>query len=388
LALPAVDFLAAVTEGRPPQIGSDVIVVGGGNTAMDAARTAVRLGAKAVKVFYRRSRKEMPCLMEEVEAAEAEGVHIELLVAPVRLNREGTKLRLTCQRMELGPPDESGRRRPVAVAGSDFTVEATCVIAAIGQTVELPAAAAPGVGLSKWGIAVNPQTLATNLKGVFAGGDAVTGPDVAIRAVAAGKLAAVSIDQYLSGRGVIGAPEPVNVMMGRLGEEELAILFRQIDARPRARMPELPLSERRSTFKEVDLGLPDDAALSESGRCLGCGCWKATSCRLREYASEYHTDVRRFAGQRRHFNRDASHPEIVYESGKCIVCGVCVQVAAAAGEEFGLTIVERGFETVVAVPFGQTMAEGLKKSARRAAELCPTGAIALKGQGCGACGLH
>ena len=124
LALPAVDFLAQVTDGQPPAIGREVIVVGGGNTAMDAARTAIRLGANSVKVFYRRTRQEMPCLMEEVEAAEAEGVHLELLVAPVRLERNADRLRLTCQRMELGLPDESGRRRPVAVAGSDFTVEA------------------------------------------------------------------------------------------------------------------------------------------------------------------------------------------------------------------------------------------------------------------------
>ncbi len=386
LARPAVDFLAQVSEGLRPEIGESVIVVGGGNTAMDAARTAVRLGATSVKILYRRSRTEMPCLMEEVEAAEAEGVQVDLLVAPVRLERADNGLRLTCQRMALGPPDESGRRRPVAVSGSDFTVAASSVISAIGQTVEMNSGDVPGLQLSQWGIAVNPQTLATNLDGVFAGGDGVTGPDVAIRAVAAGKLAAVSIDQYLSGRPILGAPEPVNVMMGRLDEAELAILFRQIEMKPRARMPERPAAERRLNFEEVDLGLPDETAARESGRCLGCGCWKATACQLREYASEYHADPRRFAGPKRRFNRDVSHAEIVYEAGKCIVCGVCVQVAAAAGEELGLTIVDRGFETVVAVPFGRTIAEGLKQSARRAAEACPTGALALRGQGCGGCG--
>ena len=137
LATPALEFLEKLTDGPPPIVGSDVVVVGGGNTAMDACRCAVRLGAKSVRVLYRRTRREMPCLMEEVEAAEAEGVQIEFLVAPVRLERKAGKLGLTCQRMELGPPDESGRARPVPIPGSEFEVQATCVIAAIGQSVDL-----------------------------------------------------------------------------------------------------------------------------------------------------------------------------------------------------------------------------------------------------------
>ena len=136
LATPALDFLEKLADGPQPTVGSEVVVVGGGNTAMDACRSAVRLGAKSVRVLYRRTRREMPCLMEEVEAAEAEGVKIEFLVAPVRLERKAEKLILTCQRMELGPPDASGRPRPVPVAGSEFEVQATCVIAAIGQSVD------------------------------------------------------------------------------------------------------------------------------------------------------------------------------------------------------------------------------------------------------------
>ena len=226
LATPALEFLEKLTDGPTPAVGSDVIIVGGGNTAMDASRCAVRLGAKSVRVLYRRTRREMPCLMEEVEAAEAEGVQIEFLVAPVRLERKAGKLSLTCQRMELGPPDESGRARPVPIPGSEFEVQATCVIAAIGQSVDLNTLDAAQLTLSKWGIAADPKTLATNLPGVFAGGDAVTGPDLAVRAVAAGKLAAASIDQYLSGKKVIGAPESVNVLMGKLSEEELAVFLR------------------------------------------------------------------------------------------------------------------------------------------------------------------
>jgi formate dehydrogenase major subunit len=387
LATPALEFLEKLTDGPPPAVGSDVVVVGGGNTAMDACRCAVRLGAKSVRVLYRRTRREMPCLMEEVEAAEAESVKIEFLVAPVRLERKAGKLSLTCQRMELGPPDESGRARPVPVPGSEFEVLATCVIAAIGQSVDLQPLNSAQLTLSKWGIAADPRTLATNLPGVFAGGDAVTGPDLAVRAVAAGKLAAASIDQYLTGKKVIGAPESVNAVLGKLSEEELAIFLRGIEQVPRAPMPHLPMEKRRTTFEEVELGFSPEAATRESRRCLGCGCGKAIPCRLRQFATEYGVDPQRFVGERRHFARDTSHPEIIFEPGKCIICGACVKVAAQAGEELGLSFIGRGFQVAVAAPFDRPMAEALGKSARRAAEVCPTGAIMLKGTGCAGCRL-
>ncbi len=387
LATPALEFLEKLTDGPAPGIGSDVIVVGGGNTAMDASRSAVRLGARSVRVLYRRTRREMPCLMEEVEAAEAEGVQIDFLVAPMRLERKGEKLSLTCQRMELGTPDESGRARPVPIPGSEFNVPATCVIAAIGQTVKADASGYPQLALSKWGIAADPGTLATNLPGVFAGGDAVSGPDLAVRAVAAGKLAAASIDQYLAGQKVVGATQLVSVMLGKLSEEELAVLLRDIEQAPRASMPHLPLEKRRTTFEEVELGFSMEAATRESRRCLGCGCGKAVPCRLRQVATEYGVDPQRFVGERRHFARDTSHPDIIFEPGKCIICGACVQVAAQAGEEQGLSFVGRGFQVAVAAPFRRPMSEALRQSARRAAEVCPTGAIMLKGTGCAGCRL-
>jgi formate dehydrogenase major subunit len=387
LATPALEFLERLTDGPPPAVGSDVVIVGGGNTAMDASRCAVRLGAKSVRVLYRRTRREMPCLMEEVEAAEAEGVQIDFLVAPVRLESKAGKLSLTCQRMKLGPPDESGRARPVPVPGSEFEAQATCVIAAIGQSVDLNTLDAAQLTLSKWGIAADPKTLATNLPGVFAGGDAVTGPDLAVRAVAAGKLAAASVDQYLGGKKVIGAPESVNMLMGKLSEEELAIFLRGIEQTPRAAMPHLAMDRRRTTFDEVELGFSLETATRESRRCLGCGCGKAIPCRLRQFATDYGVDPQRFVGERRHFARDTSHPDIIFEPGKCIICGACVKVAAQAGEDLGLSFIGRGFQVSVAPPFHQPMAEALRKSARRAAEVCPTGAIMLKGTGCAGCRL-
>jgi formate dehydrogenase major subunit len=387
LAMPALEFLERVAEGPSPVIGNEVIVVGGGNTAMDASRCTVRLGAKSVRVLYRRSRREMPCLMEEVEAAEAEGVHLEFLVAPLRLERKDGKLILTCVRMQLGPADASGRARPVVIPGSEFTVPATCVIAAIGQSVDSTPLSTSNLRLSRRGIAADLATLATNLPGVFAGGDAVTGPDLAVRAVAAGKLAAASIDQFLAGRKVVGAPELFNVLMGKLSEEELAAMLRGIEQSPRTPMPHLSIEKRKTTFEEVELGFSADAAVREARRCLSCGCGKAIPCRLRQYATDYGVNPQRLAGERRRFARDTSHPEIIYEPGKCIMCGACIQVAVQAGEDLGVSFVGRGFQVAVAVPFRKPMAEALRKSARRAAEVCPTGAIMLKSNGCAACRL-
>jgi formate dehydrogenase major subunit len=388
LAMSAIEFLEKVALARPPEIGDDVLILGGGNTAMDAARTALRLGAKNVRVLYRRTRREMPCLMAEVESAEAEGVELETLVAPVQLTvcPDG-RLRLVTRRMELGPLDESGRPRPVPVPGSEVASEASCVIAAIGQIVETGELEASGLALSQRGLRVNLATLATNLHGVFAGGDAVTGADLAVRAVAAGRLAAVSIDQYLHGRPLQGDPEMLSVVMGKLNDEELAEFFREIEEAPRAHMPELPAEQRTTSFAEVELGLSEDAAIQEAGRCMNCGCWKASVCSLRQYATEYGADPLRFAGSRRSFRRDSSHPEIIYEPGKCILCGACVKAAAEAGAGIGLAVVGRGFDATVAVPLKGTLIEALPTAARRVAEVCPTGAFALKEKGCLACSL-
>ncbi len=381
-ALGAIDFLERVETGRAPDIGRDVVVLGGGNTAMDAARTAVRLGAARVTVLYRRTRREMPCLMAEVEAAEAEGVRLETLVAPVRLDRMADgRLLLTNTRMALGPADESGRARPVPVPDSAFVIDASCVIAAIGQSVDTGGLHTGGVALSRQGILVDPATLATATPGVFAGGDAVTGADLAVRAVAAGKLAAVSISQYLEGRPVTGDHEMVNVVLGGMGEAELAAFFRQVEQAPRAAMPERPVDQRVRSFEEVELGFDPDIARREAARCMHCGCWKASTCELRQYATEYGADPQRFAGARRQFERDTSHPEIVYEPGKCILCGACVEVAARAGDGLGLAIVGRGFDATVAVPLSGTLIDALPTVARQVADICPTGAFGLQGVG-------
>jgi formate dehydrogenase major subunit len=387
-ALAGIEFLARVANGNPLTLGHDVAVVGGGNTAMDCARSAVRLGARNVRVLYRRGRNEMPCLMEEVEAAEAEGVRIELLVAPVRLERNARGLLLTCQRMTLGEPDASGRRRPVALEGSDFTMECSTVIAAIGQSVERSLAEREGLAVTAWGIAADGRTLATNLPGVFAGGDAVLGADLAVRAVAAGRMAAVSIHQFLSGKAVAGEPAPAGIAMRPIDDAERAAVFRAIEQAARVRAPEISIDRRMTSFDEVESRLPDEDAIREARRCLTCGCRKADCCLVRSLATEYGADPYRFAGARRRFSQDLSHPEIVYEPGKCICCDACVRIAAAAGEDRGLAMIGRGFDVAVAVPFGQPLSSALRKVARQCAEACPTGALALRTvRSCDLCSL-
>jgi formate dehydrogenase major subunit len=380
LALSGIELLHRIADGERPALGRRVVVVGGGNTAMDCARTARRLGAE-VRVLYRRTRREMPCLLEEAEGAEAEGVELEFLVAPLRLapaGHGGHGRTLVCQRMELGEPDARGRRRPVPIPASEFEVGCDTVIAAVGQEVDRAHAESEGLEINGRGLAADPRTLATNLPGVFTGGDAVLGPDLAVRAVAAGRVAAVSIDQYLSGRPVTGPEEEAAIALRPIDEEERAAVFREIEQAGRAKTSTLAPERRLTTFEEIDQGLGDELARREALRCLSCGCAKASGCGLRRHATQYLADPYRFLGERRRFERDTSHPEVVYEPGKCVMCDACVRIAAEAGEELGLAIVGRGFDVSVAVPFGAPLSDGLRHAARRCAEACPTGAIALR----------
>jgi len=379
LALPGIELLRRVAGGERPPLGRQVVVIGGGNTAIDCARTARRLGAE-VRVLYRRTRLEMPCLMEEVEGAEAEGVGLGFQVAPLHLaaGGNGHARTIVCQRMEPGAPDHSGRRRPVPVPGSEFEVGCDTVIAAAGQEVDREQARSEGLELTSRGLSADPRTLATNLPGVFAGGDAVLGADLAVRAVAAGRVAAVSIDQYLTGRPVTGPEELAAIALRPVDDDERAAIFREIEKADRVKTPTLALESRLTGFEEIEPGLGDEPARREALRCLSCGCLKAGGCGLRRWATLYLADPYRFLGRRRRFERDTSHPEVVYEPGKCILCDACVRIAAEAGEELGLSVVGRGFDVTVAVPFGAPLSDGLRHAARRCAEACPTGAIALR----------
>jgi NADPH-dependent glutamate synthase beta subunit-like oxidoreductase len=243
------------------EVGNRVAVIGGGNAAIDSARTALRLGAKEVTMVYRRTRAEMPASPEEIEEALAEGVQIDFLVAPSRIISQDGRIELECIRMELGELDASGRRRPEPIKGSEFTTSFDTIIAAIGQRPEIPHQFSLATGRGNV-IEVDPDTLATSREGVFAGGDAVSGPASVIEAIAAGRRAAISIDKYLGGNGVIDetlAPP----------EGEVAPL-EEAEEKRRPQIPTLPLEQRRNSFATVELELGEEAVIEEAKRCLRC----------------------------------------------------------------------------------------------------------------------
>ncbi len=279
-----IAFLRAAGLGEKVTVGKKVAVIGGGNTAIDCACTAKRLGAKEVTIVYRRSRDEMPAAAEEVESAEKEGVKIEFLTNPVRFSAENKKLaQMECVRMELGEPDESGRRRPIPVKGSEFTMPMDTVIAALGQTPETDFLKELGVSLSKRGtIEVDAGTGVTNVEGVFAGGDVVTGPAYVVDAIAAGKKAARCMDQYLQGQPLEGeepAGEPE-----KFSEEEIEDRKKRFPSGKRAKMKEEPAEERVEDFREATLGYSLEEGLAEASRCLAGqieGCIECRECERR-----------------------------------------------------------------------------------------------------------
>ncbi len=257
-------FLREINLGKKIDVGEKVAVIGGGNVAVDAARVSLRLGARQVTIVYRRTRAEMPASPEEVEAALEEGIEILFLAAPVRIDQTGNRLKLTCNRMELGEPDASGRRRPLPIKGSEFATEFDSVIAAIGQRPDIPEKFRLKQGRGDT-IQTSPETLATSSEGVWAGGDAVSGPASVIEAIAAGRKAASSIDKYLGGTGDIAevlAPE--SEFSPCVGKDE------GFFDRARAAMPALPVRQRVGNFEEVELGFDDKTAIKEGKRCLQC----------------------------------------------------------------------------------------------------------------------
>jgi heterodisulfide reductase subunit A len=269
----ALDFLKQVNSDGRVNLGNRVAVIGGGNAAVDSARAALRRGAKEVAIVYRRSRAEMPAWATEVREAEQEGAQIHFLAAPVRvLNQDGRLTGIECIRMELGEPDDSGRRRPMPVKGSEFALNVDNVIIAIGQAVD-KAGLPEELTYTGWGtLSVDPVTLETSISGVFAGGDTVAGPADVIGAIAAGKEAAESIDRYLSGTDLRqGRPKQIT----RVKE----VAKDGVPQQARAAMPILDVKRREGSFVEVDLGFDEKTAIDEAKRCLSCAaCCECLEC--------------------------------------------------------------------------------------------------------------
>jgi len=265
-------FLRDVRLGKTVVVGRRVAVIGGGNVALDSARTALRLGAEEVNIYYRRSRDEMLVTEVEHDEAVAEGVQVNFLVNPTRIVSENWQVSgLHCVRMRLGEMDSSGRRRPVPIVDSEFFVAADTVIAAVGQAPDLsflPVDSA--LERTRWEtLVVDSNTLATNVEGIFAGGDFATGPGMVIEAIAAGRRGAMAMDKYLR-----GDTSPVHMYDTETDEAEEAIPKEEEDeeweAKPRLEVPVLPTQQRKRSFEEIELGFSEEQAREEARRCLRC----------------------------------------------------------------------------------------------------------------------
>lgn len=271
-----IQFLRKVNAGQQKKPGDRVIVIGGGNSAIDSARSALRLGCRDVHIVYRRSRKEMPANEEEIVDAENEGIIIDYLAAPTKILGNGGRVTgMECVKMKLGEPDASGRRRPVPIQGSEFMIDADIIISAISQKPDIECFRNSDIRINKWdAFDVEAKTLMTNKPGVFAGGDAVTGPSSVIEAIAAGHRAARSIDRFLQGQPMKQESEGVDLQQRELVSGEFAPEKKaRIHARKKA------VEARKSTFDEVEYTLSEEEAMQEAKRCLRCGpCFECVHC--------------------------------------------------------------------------------------------------------------
>lgn len=274
------------------------------------------------------------------------------------------------QVQRLGVEFRGGTRIGDKISLQDLRKDFDAVFVAVG-TLEPDAVESMGLKAGRNGIAVDNATYQTNLPGVFAGGDAVHKRKLTVRAVADGKEAAVSITQHLSGETVTGPARPFNTRIGKIRDEEK-------DA-----IAAWGSTESRVSIAHKGDGFTEEQARREAGRCLHCDCRKADNCRLRERSDQYGARPGRYKGERRSFVQQVQHPEVIYEPGKCIDCGLCVQITATEGERLGLAFIGRGFDVRVAVPFDHSMAKALEHTAAKCVAACPTGALAFAEQSTG-----
>ncbi|MBQ2812116.1 MAG: FAD-dependent oxidoreductase, partial [Clostridia bacterium] len=365
-----IDFLRSIALKNPVKIGDRVAVIGGGNTAMDACRSAVRLGAKEVYVIYRRTRAEMPAEKVEIDEAEEEGVIYKFLNNPVEIIGENGKVKAAkLQVMELGEPDAGGRRSPVPVEGKFETIELDNVIMAIGQKISISGFEVLEL-TDRGNISADTKTFRTSLDGVFAVGDATNrGASIAIEAIGEAQKASQVIDSFLQGA-MVGYKKPY-VSERVITAEDLA--DRQKISR--AKMPQRSPEARRNDFDEVNLGFDRETAMNEAKRCLECGCHDYHDCKLIRYANQYDVQPERFAGDKHNCKKEQKLVYIERDQNKCVLCNLCVRVC---DEEVGkslIGLVGRGFTTVIKPEFADTSVTEFCKTCQKCVNSCPTGAL-------------
>ena len=370
--LGGIDLLREVNLGGRPNLGKNVAVVGGGNVAMDACRTAVRLGAENVYVIYRRTRAEAPAEDLEITEALEEGVEFKWLTNPAEIIGENGKVvKIKLQVMELGEPDASGRRSPVPVEGKFEILDVDTVISAIGQRCSLEGFEA--LELTRKGTIVADEAVCTtNLPGVFAAGDATNrGPSIAVRAIGEANDAAAAIDAYLQGKAMIKA-EP---FYSKRNKDDID--FSVYEKKARAEMSCKDPAYRRGNFDAVMNGFTEEQARAEASRCLECGCHDFDDCKLIRYSNEQPINPDRLAGNKHECYKEQRLVAIERDQGKCILCNQCVRACREVAQKGILGLVHRGFQTVIKPEFDKAETIAICATCGKCEEVCPTGALKI-----------
>lgn len=368
-----IDFLRSVIQGNPVPIGEKVAVCGGGNTAMDACRTAVRLGAKEVYVIYRRTEKEMPAEEIEIKESKEEGVIYKFLTNPVEIHEENGKVcGMTLQLMELGEPDASGRRKPVAIEGKTEYLPLDSVIMAIGQKLD-PTDFSVVELTDRGTILADEDDFKTNIDGVFAIGDATNkGASIAIAAIGEADRCVKSVDAYLKGEELDFTPKYIS----KRDDERIDVSGKE--TKPRVVADVLDADVRKNNFDEVSLGLTVEQAKKEAERCLECGCREYFKCKLLQVAQRYDIHPERFAGEMpQKYTRD-ENAFIERNTAKCILCGLCVRSCKEVMDISAIGLLGRGFKTSVSPAFALPLDQTKCTNCGLCVKLCPTGALTEK----------
>ena len=383
--LAGIDFLRPMEDPktRPDFTGKVVATIGGGNTAMDCCRSALRCGAKKSYIIYRRTEAEMPANPIEIHESKLEGVDYMLLTLPKKVNTDdnGRLKTLTCIKMELGEPDDSGRRRPVPIEGTEFELELDYILSAIGQKTvvdfveDINNISDGKFELNKWSdIDADPKTLQTGVPSIFAAGDAVTGAATLIEGVNQGRIAAASCHQFLTGQKIVG--ENSEFVSKRDNFENMVSEEFKNEFHPQVR-EEMPVldPEDRHNFNEVELGYKPEQAENEVERCLECGCDELFTCDLKKYCTEYDVDQKKYTGDFKKYDVDYSHPFVEIDNNKCILCSRCVRICDEVVGANALGLINRGFDTYVAPALGNSLTDTPCESCGMCIDACPTGAI-------------
>ena len=368
-----IDFLRAVIQGNAPAIGEKVAICGGGNTAMDACRTAVRLGAKEVYVIYRRTRNEMPADKLEIDEAEEEGVTYKFLTNPLSFNGENGKLKsVTLQLMELGEPDASGRRKPVPIEGKTEEIELDSVILAIGQKLVAEDVAELTLN-SRGNIEADPDFFTTDIDGVFAIGDATNrGASIAIEAIGEADRCARAVDAFLNGQALDTRVPYISK------RDESTIDYSDREKKERLNPKVLAPEVRNKNFDEVSLGFTEEEAQEEAKRCLECGCREYFKCKLLKVAQRYDIMPERFKGVMPQKYTHDENAFIERNTAKCILCGLCVRSCREVMNLSSIGLLGRGFTTDVSPAFSLPLDQTNCNNCGLCVQLCPTGSLTEK----------